>query len=129
MNTPWGYAQHQHKITDGVYEVSTAGHGGILVRADVASNLLSPDAIAKGWLWNGREYSYEEDCDWAIFAYEQPHLYAEALNREYRRGGGFSRGHEVTAERYKQLAYECLTRWHTDYLDARGIPYEKEVAS
>ncbi len=62
MNTPWGASQHQHTITGGVYEVDTAGHGGILVERRVAPTLLSPEAIALGWAW-GQYYAYEEDCD------------------------------------------------------------------
>lgn len=108
MHTPWGSSQHTHQITEGVYEVDTAGHGGILVAQYVVDTLLSPAAIAKGWHY-GPYYAYEEDCDWAIFAYEQPELYAAAHTAE--------RGYKPhTAEEIKQIARECLTRWHADYL-------------
>lgn len=78
MPTPWGKADSKHKITDGVYDVATPRHGGILVGKAVAQKLLSPKAIAIGMDWNNY-YAFEEDCDWAVFAYEQPELYAASF--------------------------------------------------
>src|SRR2546428_14183006 len=75
MLTPWGVSSHQTQITDGVWLVETARHGGILVRRRVAHTLLSPEAMARGKSW-GSWLVYEEDCDWSLFAYEQPLLYA-----------------------------------------------------
>lgn len=110
MITPWGQSQHQYIITEGVYEVDTAGHGGILVRAAIATHLLSKAAIAKGWKW-GQWIAYEEDCDWALFAYEQPALYTAAHDAQPGRYKPY------TAEEIKQIARDCLSRWHTDYLE------------
>lgn len=63
----WGRVQDGVKYTDGVYWLSTAGHGGF--KLDAKHNALIPAAFrdpatrfggqrAAGW--------YEEDCDWAI---------------------------------------------------------------
>lgn len=111
MNTPWGPSQHQHKITEGVYEVDTAGHGGILVDVDVAPELLSPAAIERGWHW-GQWYAYEEDCLWAFFAYEQPGLYAAARKKQ----GCIPR----TAEETKQDARETIILFYPSYLEQEG---------
>lgn len=108
MLTPWGPSQHSHKITEGVYEVDTAGHGGVMVGTAVATQLLSPAAIEHGWKW-GSWYAYEEDCDWAIFAYEQPELYAAARNAL----DGYT---QRTPEETKQIARDTLARWCLDYL-------------
>jgi hypothetical protein len=108
MMTPWGASQHQHKITEGVYEVDTAGHGGILVSIAAATHLLSPKAIERGWRWS-QWYAYEEDCDWALFAYEQPALYTAARTKQ----GCTPR----TAEDMQQIARGCLERWHPMYFN------------
>lgn len=39
--SPWGEIQHCDMLTPGIYSVSTAGHGGIMARMDVARKTLS----------------------------------------------------------------------------------------
>ena len=107
MHTPWGVSSHHTLITDGVWFVETARHGGILVSRLVAHTLLSPAAIARGKS-RGRWLAYEEDCDWSLFAYEQPLLYAAACAEP----GSPPR----PAEEIQQAAHECLLLWHPDYL-------------
>ena len=107
MLTPWGVASHQTHITNDVWFVETARHGGILVRQRVAHTLLSPEAIARGKSW-GSWLVYEEDCDWALFAYEQPLLYAAACIAP----GSPPR----TVKEMQQAAHACLLLWHPDYL-------------
>jgi hypothetical protein len=107
MLTPWGVSAHQTRITDGVWFVETARHGGILVRRHVAHTLLSPEAITRGMAW-GSWLVYEEDCDWSFFAYEQPQLYAAACTEP-----GCS---PRAAEEIQRAARECLLLWHPDYL-------------
>lgn len=106
MMTPWGMSQHQYTITTGVHEVDTAGHGGILVGGNIAHTLLSPQALALGWRTQGW-YAYEEDCDWAIFAYEQPALFGAARRKQ---------GMTHSDEQITQFARESLLLWHPDYL-------------
>lgn len=107
MMTPWGNSQHAYKICEGVYEVDTAGHGGIMIGKRVAEKLLSEHARAKGEVF-GVWLCYEEDCDWAVFAYEQPALYAAARAR-----AGCSL---KTPEETKQGARETLQSWKQIYL-------------
>ncbi len=61
LHSPWGAVQHGEKLADGVFFVSTAGHGGI--KLDRARNALIPDVFRREGGW------YEEDCDWAIPMY------------------------------------------------------------
>ena len=59
-HSPWGKVQMSDQFADGVYEVSTARHGGIMIRETDAKKLLSPETLAAG----GTEYGwcyYEED--------------------------------------------------------------------
>ena len=62
--SPWGDVQRCEKLTDGVFLVSTASHGGIMVRKN-AADFLSPEA--RKIALNERNYlSFEEDCEEAI---------------------------------------------------------------
>ena len=102
-----GVSSQQIQITDGVWLVDTAGHSSVLVGQRVAHTLLSPEAIARGMCW-GSWLVYEEDCDWSLFAYEQPLLYAAACTEQ---------GYPLRiAEEMRQVARECLLLWHPDYL-------------
>jgi hypothetical protein len=44
MFTTWGISPTPTQITDGVYEIDTAGYGGIMVNVEVAQKLLSQAA-------------------------------------------------------------------------------------
>jgi len=62
--SPWGDVQRCEKLTDGVFLVSTASHGGIMVRKN-AADFLSPEA--RKIALNERNYlSFEEDCEEVI---------------------------------------------------------------
>ncbi len=56
--SPWGPPQDWQEYAEGVYQVGTAGHGG--VKLDRKRNALVPAymRLPGGW--------YEEDCDWCI---------------------------------------------------------------
>lgn len=70
MQTPWGTAQTEHKLADGVTVVTTASHGGI--KLDAAHNRKVHPAWRQPGGW------YEEDCDWAIVGVTFPNLFPEA---------------------------------------------------
>lgn len=76
FSTIWGKTDHQKKLAEGVYSVSTPGHGGIIVKASLADRYLSEKAKSYGDLENGW-YHFEEDCLWAIFAKENPSLFTD----------------------------------------------------
>lgn len=61
----WGEIETCSTIAKGIYEVSTAGHGGLMVAYDLASYILSPEAVKAGFL-DGGYYCYEEDADECI---------------------------------------------------------------
>ena len=58
----WGEVQSCTVISNGIYSVSTAGHGGIMVKAELADRILSIEALKAGQKEDGY-YCYEEDCD------------------------------------------------------------------
>lgn len=61
-DSPWGVVVRCDTLCTGVYSMSTAGHGGIMVQIDAARRLLSPEAQAVGFQ-AGRYLNFEEDCD------------------------------------------------------------------
>lgn len=71
LNTPWGRADHYENLGQGVFAVSTVGHGGIYVPDEMLHNIPeSRRADAKRW--SGSENWYEEDCCWAYVAEALP---------------------------------------------------------
>ncbi len=87
QNTPrptysmWGPVQHAEELAPGIWEVSTAGHGGLI---------LSPERLAampESWRRTpySRDGQFEEDADWCIpilafdkeFAKQRRHYYEE----------------------------------------------------
>lgn len=60
-NSPWDTVEECTVIAPGIYSVSTAGHGGIMIDRALALYILSPKALAEGFVENGC-YCYEEDA-------------------------------------------------------------------
>ena len=56
--SPWEEVQDCTVIAPGIYSVSTAGHGGIMIAAELAPHILSPEAVAEGDR-DGWYYCYE----------------------------------------------------------------------
>lgn len=93
--TIWGRVQHREKLANGVYSVETARHGGVVVHHLVADKYISDKAKAIIGEPDGAWYSFEEDCDVNLFAYENP---------------------DVIQERWKQYDFkEGVERWHPEY--------------
>ena len=63
--TPWGEPQQIYEINKGIFEVSTASHGGIMIRNDIADKVLSPEAREIGFRDSGF-HCFEEDCDCTV---------------------------------------------------------------
>ena len=61
VTSPWDEVQHCATIAKGIYSVSTAGHGGIMIDAELAPYVLSSEALREG-LREGGYYCYEEDA-------------------------------------------------------------------
>ncbi|GGG86661.1 DUF7007 domain-containing protein [Edaphobacter dinghuensis] len=59
-DTPWGQAEHIKQLTEGIFEVSTAGHGGIRVFPEPNQRIPDYMRADSGW--------YEQDVEWAKVA-------------------------------------------------------------
>lgn len=70
--TPWGTPQHCQQLAEGIYEVTTASHGGIWVTR--ARRHAMPHEIRSIPTWTGGHW-YEEDCDWALVALAYPEVF------------------------------------------------------
>ena len=65
-SSPWGEVQSCTVIANGIYDVSTAGHGGIMISTELAPHILSLEALQIADRSYGSYYCYEEDCDACI---------------------------------------------------------------
>ena len=89
--------------------MSTPGHGGIRINKEVAFSNLTIDAINNG-ITQGDYIFFEEDCSWAIVAYEIPRL----------RESMFRHSNINESDREVHLL-GILSSWERKYLLARGI--------
>jgi hypothetical protein len=71
MWTPWGESQVVCRVADGVYEVGTASHGGIILSPKKADELFTifPEA--------GKSLAWEEDCNWCVPVLAWPGLFTD----------------------------------------------------
>lgn len=104
MFTPWGLSQHVEKFAIGLCSVSTAGHGGFMVGKGFAKKHLTPEAQAQGMEY-GNYLAYEEDCLWAVVAYELQKLWPVMFPNQ-------------DAIVLKETIKKSLERWVPDYLHA-----------
>ena len=79
METPWGPSQHQHQIADGIVQVSTASHGGILLSNERNTKLRKTFPDFTNWAGGN---AYEEDCDVSVVILAFPECFDDAAIRE-----------------------------------------------
>ena len=105
-SSPWGAVQHCEQLREGIFQVSTAGHGGIMVRRNEAA-FLSPEALINAI--KERNYlCYEEDCDASI-----------AL-REMLDKGLWEIPDRITDKAgYEENINRSLRQWNPEYWEAR----------
>ena len=106
--SPWGEVQLQEELCSGVFSVSTASHGGIMVHRSVAKAVLSP-AARKHCFRDGSYYCFEEDCDAPVAIREllDKGLYTAPVNDYFKPG------------EYERVINRSLREYHPDYCRAR----------
>ena len=62
QDSPWGEIQTRETLCPGAYSVSTAGHGGVMVRRELAEKIFRKEAMGCGFV-EGGYLCFEEDCD------------------------------------------------------------------
>jgi len=105
-SSPWGEVQHSEKLIDGVFLVSTASHGGVMVRKN-AFDFLSSEA--RKIALNERNYlCFEEDCDEAV-------VIRELLDKKL-----WDLPNRITDKAgYEDSINRSLVRWHPEYWETR----------
>ena len=74
--TPWGHAQHVEVLDrGGIVWVSTASHGGLRISKVCALAKNVSQAAIKVGIETNEHFWFEEDCAWAVIAWELPHLW------------------------------------------------------
>lgn len=135
ITSPWDTVQACTVIAPGIYSVDTEGHGGIMISKALAPYILSPEALAEGFVEKGY-YCYEEDAAQSIPLRElydkgildKTNVYFTQLEywstdpeseREYVR---FT---ELTAEEqegkikgWNDAVNESLAHWYPEYWEA-----------
>lgn len=106
--SPWGEVQRQAELCSGVFSVSTASHGGIMVHRSVAKAVLSP-AARKHCFRDGSYYCFEEDCDVPVAIREllDKGLYTAPVNDYFKPG------------EYERVINRSLQEYHPGYCRAR----------
>ena len=67
--TPWGPAQHVIPVADGIWQVDTAGRGGIKLDAKRNRKVPKGARLQSGW--------YGEGCEWSIAVLSNPDAFTE----------------------------------------------------
>ena len=113
--SPWGEVQHQEELCSGVFSVSTASHGGIMVHRSVAKAVLSP-AARKHCFRDGSYYCFEEDCDAPVAIREllDKGLYTAPVNDYFKPG------------EYERVINRSLQEYHSDYWKDREAAKAKQ---
>ena len=114
--SPWGEVQHQEELCSGVFSVSTASHGGIMVHRSVAKAVLSP-AARKHCFRDGSYYCFEEDCDAPVAIREllDKGLYTAPVNDYFKQG------------EYERVINRSLQEYHPDYWKNREAAKAKQA--
>ena len=103
--SPWGPIQNYEILAPGVWQVHTAGHGGIKLSAERNAKVPKLARNEDGW--------YEEDCEYAIPAFVHKDV-GDVLLAPARK---------VDPDKFgDNYLRECLKRWQSpEVLTALGI--------
>ena len=126
--SPWDEVQHCETIEEGIYIVSTAGHGGIMIAEELAPYVLSPEALSEG-MREGRYYCYEEDALQCIPLRElydkgilnDKHSYFKAYHVKTEENGRIPFSSATDEEKKRFIAEwnktinESLATWNKEY--------------
>lgn len=126
--SPWDEVQQCETIAEGIYSVSTAGHGGIMIAEELAPYVLSPEALSEG-MKEGGYYCYEEDALQCIPLREMydkgilndEHSYFKAYHVKTEENGRIPFSSATAEEKKRFIAEwndtvnESLATWNKEY--------------
>ena len=107
--SPWGNIQECETLCPGVYSVSTPGHGGVMVRQELAGKEFRKAARDCSFV-EGAWLCYEEDCDGPVALRElmDKKMYQAPVNQYFRPG------------EYEAVINRSLQTYHPEYWQARA---------
>ena len=108
-DSPWGEIQTRETLCSGAYSISTARHGGVMVRRELAEKVFRKEARECGFV-EGAWLCYEEDCDGPVALRElmDKKLYQAPVNQYFRPG------------EYEAVINRSLQTYHPEYWQARA---------
>lgn len=108
QDSPWGEIQTRETLCPGAYSVSTAGHGGVMVRRELAEKVFRKEALNCGFT-EGAYLCFEEDCDEPVALRElmDKGMYQAPVNERFAPGA------------YEALINDSLQTFHAAYWQAR----------
>ena len=107
-------------LCPGVYSVSTPGHGGIMVRRELAEKIFRKEALDCGFT-EGAYLCFEEDCDEPVALRElmDKGMYQAPVNERFAPGA-----YEAVINDSLQT-YGAIVSWiHANGWAIDGAPYE-----
>lgn len=108
QDSPWGEIQTRETLCPGAYSVSTAGHGGVMVRRELAEKVFRKEALDCGFT-EGAYLCFEEDCDEPVALRElmDKGMYQAPVNERFAPGA------------YEAVINDSLQTFHAAYWQAR----------
>lgn len=110
--TPWGVADVAYQIAEGVWEVSTSSHGGVMVH-DRVSAFLSDPALRIGEMF-GEYITFEEDCAYAAVYADAPALWRAAIASGAVIGDGSGLGSDASDDDIRAAMLRTCHVWYPD---------------
>lgn len=113
--SPWGAVQECTEIDHGVFEVSTAGHGGIMIADDLAEHILSDKAREIGFIEDGW-HCFEEDADAQVPLREL--LDKGIMDKEKYFAEKYHSTFEEKGEWFDKAINDSISAFHPEYWSA-----------
>lgn len=113
-DTLWGRADYVEKIADGIYEVETPSHGGIMadphcdfVKYDMSDPAWNIPEMDHGW------FCFEEDTAFAVIMWELIHSDTDVEWYHER--------YEADPDGYEEMLRKTIVVFYPLYAEAMGI--------
>ena len=113
----WGEVQSQRKVGDGIWWLTTAGHGGFVVDVAVRTELseFKSEVTRNGLVYSDEQHfaAFEEDCMAVIVEWTYPDIMPAVQKMLCAYYDGPAK--ECIAERI-EIMRNSLQRWNPDWL-------------
>ncbi len=134
--SPWGIVQQCVRLNHAAFQVSAAGHGGVMVAEEAARRMLTPEALEISKSPEDGFYSFEEDAEMSVPLLE---LYNSGqmdkgayFSRLIPRAGESreqmeARWLELTQEEVKTFYPEYFAKYWQEGLETQAVEEQRDV--